>query len=101
MPGLIWNVGNKRGVIHDAGRIWKEMSKLPDICTALILRSVSRAEYKVSLADDVEGADLIISHAGAGSVMESLRNVSAMDNRLQLLYSPLSPFSLFVVRPST
>lgn len=37
--------------------------------------TLSCAAYKPSLAEDMEGADLIISHAGAGSVMESLRRV--------------------------
>uniref|UniRef100_A0A7S0EDY8 UDP-N-acetylglucosamine transferase subunit ALG13 n=1 Tax=Hanusia phi TaxID=3032 RepID=A0A7S0EDY8_9CRYP len=46
-------------------------------------------EYKPSLREDMDAADLIVSHAGAGSVMESLRmgkklvvvaNQALMDN---------------------
>ena len=32
-------------------------------------------QYKPSLQEDMAAADLIVSHAGAGSVMESLRMV--------------------------
>mmetsp|Transcript_13707 Transcript_13707/g.15614 ORF Transcript_13707/g.15614 Transcript_13707/m.15614 type:complete len:192 (+) Transcript_13707:144-719(+) len=34
--------------------------------------------FKPSLEDDMSGADLIISHAGAGSIMESLRLKKAL-----------------------
>ncbi len=33
-------------------------------------------QYKPSLQSDAQSADLIISHAGAGSVLEALRAVS-------------------------
>jgi UDP-N-acetylglucosamine transferase subunit ALG13 len=31
-------------------------------------------DFKPSLASDMEGAELVISHAGAGCIMESLRS---------------------------
>ena len=35
-------------------------------------------EYKPSLKQDTESADLVISHAGAGSVLEALRMVGVL-----------------------
>eukprot|EP00397_Hematodinium_sp_SG-2012_P052992 GEMP01063002.1.p1 GENE.GEMP01063002.1~~GEMP01063002.1.p1 ORF type:complete len:164 (+),score=39.83 GEMP01063002.1:194-685(+) len=40
--------------------------------------SVACYDFKPSLKDDMKEADLIISHAGAGSVMESLRMKKAL-----------------------
>eukprot|EP00291_Cryptomonas_curvata_P031140 CAMPEP_0172211658 /NCGR_PEP_ID=MMETSP1050-20130122/36535_1 /TAXON_ID=233186 /ORGANISM="Cryptomonas curvata, Strain CCAP979/52" /LENGTH=179 /DNA_ID=CAMNT_0012892155 /DNA_START=67 /DNA_END=606 /DNA_ORIENTATION=- len=82
-------------------------------------------EYKPSLKPDAESADLIISHAGAGSVLEALRlvgafagsvlealrlrktlivvaNESLMDNHQQELAAAMSEQGwLFTARPDT
>jgi UDP-N-acetylglucosamine transferase subunit ALG13 len=40
--------------------------------TALTIQTY---QYKPSLRPDVDAADLVISHAGAGSILEALRTV--------------------------
>ncbi|KAG0314359.1 hypothetical protein BGZ97_009359 [Linnemannia gamsii] len=59
---------------------------------------VTTYTYKASLREDMEEADLIISHAGSGSILEALRlnkklvvvvNEDLMDNHQQELGSAL------------
>mmetsp|Transcript_32295 Transcript_32295/g.81345 ORF Transcript_32295/g.81345 Transcript_32295/m.81345 type:complete len:180 (-) Transcript_32295:135-674(-) len=68
-------------------------------------------QYKASMADDMASSDLIISHAGAGSVMEALRagkalivvaNEVLMDNhQLELANAMQSKGYLYQATPST
>ena len=68
-------------------------------------------KYKRSLGEDMEAADLIISHAGAGSILEGLAlhkplvvvtNDSLMDNHQAELASALSATGfLFATTPSS
>lgn len=46
---------------------------------------VSYYRFKPSLADDMQAADLIISHAGAGSIMEAL----GLRKRLLIMANPI------------
>ncbi|EKX37417.1 hypothetical protein GUITHDRAFT_43756, partial [Guillardia theta CCMP2712] len=71
--------GRLRVAVYEARE--EEHSSLPSSLFCL--------QYKPSLQEDMAAADLIVSHAGAGSVMESLRmgkklvvvaNQALMDN---------------------
>lgn len=53
--------------------------------------------FKNSLHDDMEQADLILSHAGAGSIMEGLAHGSRIDNDKHPATTPLIPHKKLVV----
>ena len=74
------------------------------------LLSIETYDFKPSLLQDMSNADLIISHAGAGTVMECLRkskrlvvviNTLLMDNHQQELATAMSDrgYLLMVERP--
>lgn len=68
--------------------------------------SISAYDYKPSLKDDMKNASLVISHAGSGSILESLRlnkhlivivNTSLMDNHQAELATELQKSNYLIV----
>ncbi|KAF9105073.1 hypothetical protein BGX29_000736 [Mortierella sp. GBA35] len=82
---------------HGQSPISSTSSSAPDSATESTLK-VTSYTYKPSLREDMEQADLIISHAGSGSILEALRlnkklvvvvNEDLMDNHQMELGSAL------------
>jgi beta-1,4-N-acetylglucosaminyltransferase len=84
---LIVRKGCKRLVIQ-IGRGELEPSYLPEVCSSVDIE-LEVFRFKPALTADMQGADLVICHAGAGSITEALSlqkqvmvvvNNSLMDN---------------------